>query len=628
MLKKVFLPLLLILLAYVLVNNPDFKQIAAGISVLLFGMIALENGFKAFAEGPLKNLLKRVTNKFYKSMGLGIAATAVLQSSSLISVITISFISAGLLDLTGGIGVIFGANIGTTATAWMVAVFGLKIQISEFAMPMLVIGIILVFQNKQSYKGLGNILAGLGFFFLGIHFMKEGFDAFEGSIALDQYALSGFVGLVVYVFLGLVATVILQSSSASMAIILTALAASHITYFNALALAIGANVGTTITAIIGAAASNTAGRRVAGAHLVFNVVTGFLALVFLVPLSWLVDIVSSTVNIASNDYTLKLAAFHTLFNTLGVLVMYPFVSPLERMLVKRIKDKVDKDIAKPKFISDAALMYPQAAIGALIKETQHLFDNTFELISHSLSLHRSDIQSDKKLEEVLKGPGYKGKINIDEVYFQKVKTIYSAIIEFATLAQQVPLSANEVRLIYHIKEANRHFVEVIKDLKDLQPNMQKYLESDNEAMRVEYDHFRKRISKIVREILRTQDFHSAMDLPKKEVKSAFQAHIQIHAEKFRKEKSKLKAHEKQFNQKLDELIRERKISNMMASSLMNDSATVASISKNLIKAGELLYIQTDILLFDSLQEIAVETESLDDSEVKISDRSHSKGDKN
>lgn len=161
----------------------------------------------------------------YKSITAGAFVTALIQSSSLVSVITISFISAGLINLTGGLGIIFGANIGTTATAWLVAGFGLKIKISALAMPMLVFGLIFSFQKKVSYNGFGNVLAGLGFFFLGIHYMKEGFDVFKEYIDLTQYAVSGFLGVLIYTGLGIIITTIRQSSSATLVLILTALAA-------------------------------------------------------------------------------------------------------------------------------------------------------------------------------------------------------------------------------------------------------------------------------------------------------------------------------------------------------------------------------------------------------------------
>ncbi len=159
MLKKFVFILLLITLAALLFLYPNFKTIATGIAILLFGMVLLEEGFKAFTKGPLQNILKKATNKLYKSITAGAFVTAIIQSSSLVSVIAISFISAGLISLSGGIGLIFGANIGTTATAWLVAGFGLKIKISALAMPMLVFGIIFSFQKKQALKGLGNVLA-------------------------------------------------------------------------------------------------------------------------------------------------------------------------------------------------------------------------------------------------------------------------------------------------------------------------------------------------------------------------------------------------------------------------------------------------------------------------------------
>ena len=139
----------LIVLGVLLYLNPNFKTISAGIAILLFGMIMLEEGFKVFTKGPLQNILKKATNKLYKSITTGAFVTALIQSSSLVSVITISFISAELITLAGGIGLIFGSNIGTTATAWLVAGFGLKVKVSALAMPMLVFGIIFSFQKKQ-----------------------------------------------------------------------------------------------------------------------------------------------------------------------------------------------------------------------------------------------------------------------------------------------------------------------------------------------------------------------------------------------------------------------------------------------------------------------------------------------
>lgn len=194
-LKKLFLPSILVVLAYGFWISPDFKEIAAGVAIFLFGMISLEEGFKAFSGGTLENILKKSTDKLYKSVGFGVLATTIMQSSSLVSVLTISFLGAGLIGLAEGIGIVFGANIGTTTGAWLVAGFGLKVKISAYAMPMLVFGVILIFQKAKSLKGIGYILVGLGFLFLGIHYMKDGFEAFKSAIDLSSYAIGGLKGL-------------------------------------------------------------------------------------------------------------------------------------------------------------------------------------------------------------------------------------------------------------------------------------------------------------------------------------------------------------------------------------------------------------------------------------------------
>jgi phosphate:Na+ symporter len=224
-LKKLLLPVILIILAYGFWISPDFKEISAGVAVFLFGMLSLEQGFKAFTGGILEKILKKSTNRTWKSLLFGITSTTIMQSSSLVSVITISFLGAGLIGLVEGLGIIFGANIGTTTGAWLVAGFGLKVKISAYAMPMLVFGIILVFQKHVHWKGLGYILAGLGFLFLGIHYMKEGFEAFKDSIDLKAYAMTGFAGLAIFTGIGVFATVVMQSSHATLVLIITALAA-------------------------------------------------------------------------------------------------------------------------------------------------------------------------------------------------------------------------------------------------------------------------------------------------------------------------------------------------------------------------------------------------------------------
>ena len=220
-------------------------------------------------------MLAKGTNKLWKSIFLGITTTAMMQSSALVSVILVSFVSAGIISLAAAIGVIFGANIGTTAGAWLIASFGLKVKISAYAMPMLVIGLVFTFQKSKNLRAFGFIIAGLGFLFLGIHFMREGFDAFKDQIDLTQYTLVGLKGLLIYALIGAIMTIVMQSSNATMVLIITALSLQHLSYENAIALAIGANIGTTLTAIISSLNSNHRGRQLATAHFLFNAITGF-----------------------------------------------------------------------------------------------------------------------------------------------------------------------------------------------------------------------------------------------------------------------------------------------------------------------------------------------------------------
>ncbi|MGB5461765.1 MAG: Na/Pi symporter [Aureibaculum sp.] len=582
MIRRLLFLVFLLVLAVILFINPNFKTIMAGVAILLFGMIMLEEGFRVFTKGPLQKILKRATNKLYKSITVGAVVTAFIQSSSLVSVITISFISAGLISLSGGLGLIFGANIGTTATAWLVAGFGLKINISVLAMPMLVFGVIFSFQKNLSLKGLGNVLAGLGFFFLGIHYMKDGFDVFKEQIDLTEYAVPGYLGVIIYTGIGIVITTILQSSSATLALILTALAAGQIEYENALALAIGSNVGTTITAILGALSSNVSGKRLAGAHLIFNVVTGIVAIIFIFPLARGVNFLSDLFGIHATDYTLKLAMFHTIFNILGVLLMIPLIGKLEKLLVKVFKEKVDKDIDEPKYLNESVLEFPASTISALLMESKYLYKNAiFEIVAHGLNIHRDDIKSDQKIKNIIKKSTEDMQIDVENLYYQKVKSIYGEILKYASTAQKsMKLSEGQNNKITDIKIANRKMVEIIKDVRELNKNITLAFNIDNKYLLKEYNGFRKKVVKVLRVIY---IFRKAENAKK-------------YADQLSKLKNEARENINKSNKAIDKLIREDLITVEMASSLFNDYANVNDMIKKLIEVAELLYGEKDSLL--------------------------------
>lgn len=608
MLKKTLIPSIFLILAYGFWISPNFKEIAAGVAIFLFGMLFLESGFKAFTGGVLEKLLQRTTSGLSKSIGFGVLTTTVMQSSSLVSVITISFLSAGLIDLAAGIGIIFGANIGTTTGAWLVAGLGLKVKISAYAMPMLVFGVILVLQSSKNLKGIGYILAGLGFLFLGIHFMKEGFEAFRDTVDLTAFAMGGFLGLLVYTGIGLTATVIMQSSHATLVLIITALASQQITYENGLALAIGANIGTTITAIIGSLSSNYQGKRLAGAHLIFNMTTGLIAIVFINQLVQAVDGVAGVVGIRDDDYTLKLAVFHTIFNVIGVAVMTPFTKRLVTFLEGAIPEP-RATVVEPRYLNDAVVDFPETLLEAVRNESIHLYDNALEIIAHGLSLHRSDINSNMDLKHLVNSSRRVMDFDLDALYMSKVKVLFSAIIDFISRMQNQlpPEYAND---IYDLRRACGNIVQSVKDVKHLRKNMSTYIPSENEDIRREYNRIRRNIGELLRLLneIRTED-------PE-------------HADLFDLDEFKLRMEQNNSaaNGKLDKLIRKERISAIMGTSLMNDIDYARSVVWSLTEVGSVLFGARDMDEHAAEMLIALDQDDIeqlsskeDDEDLKVNE---------
>jgi len=593
MLKKILLPSILLVLAYGFWVSPDFKEIAAGVAIFLFGMLFLEEGFKAFTGGLLERLLQKTTDKTWKSLSFGIVSTTIMQSSSLVSVITISFISAGLVTLVGGIGIIFGANIGTTTGAWLVAAFGLKVKISAYAMPMLVFGIVLSFQKSKYLKGAGSVLAGLGFLFLGIHYMKEGFEAFKDSFDLASLAVEGYLGLFLFAGIGAAATVVMQSSHATLVLILTALAAGQITYENALALAIGANVGTTITAIIGSLSANVQGKRLAGAHLIFNVVTGVIAIAFISQFVWAVDIVSNKVGIASDNYTMKLAVFHTLFNTTGVLVMVPLIQILADKLVNFFPEKVPESV-EPLYLNDAAIEFPETVLHAVKKEVWHLFDSAFELMAHGMNLHRTQILEAPDLEAVIDADREIIEFDIDDLYESKVKVLHAAIIDFISRAQSnIPSVFSEE--LYRLRNASSEIVECVKHIKHLRKNTTTYMVSDNEYIREQYNILRLKIANILKDIYRhREEFENPICLLELDEHKA----------------EEINAHHL-LNKTITELLNESRITPLMATSLLNDFNYSDETARHLIDIGQALFSSHADLIAEAAQEIVLDEDEIE-----------------
>ncbi len=592
MLRKLFLPTIFVLLAYGFWVSPDFNEVAAGVAIFLVGMLALEEGFKAFTGGVLEKLLRRTTDKLWKSLCFGVVSTSVMQSSSLVSVITISFLSAGLVSLTAGVGIIFGANLGTTTGAWLVAGLGLKIKISAYAMPMLVFGVMLIFQQSRTTKGWGYILAGLGALFLGIHHMKEGFEAFKGTFDLTDFAVGGYPGVLLFALIGVLATVIMQSSHATLVLIITGLSAGQITYENALALAIGANIGTTITAIVGSLSANVDGRRLAGAHLIFNAVTAAVAMGFIYQLTGLVDWIAGGLGIAPDNYTLKLAVFHTIFNGLGILLVLPFINRMVDLLNRVIKPRV-RTSSEARYLNSSNAGLPDTAIEAVRLETLRLYDHAAEIIAEVLGLNLEDILNGKPIGSTVAQTRRPPTFDIDDRYERSVKALYAQIVEFIGAAQSF-MSPHQSHELFALRAAGRDIVEAIKDTKHLQKNLARYVASENEHIRHEYDDIRANLARALRRLdrVRRQGEDSGAVLSLDAIKV------------------EMKRRDQELEGKINRLIGEQLISAPMSISLMNDSGYAYHVIKNLVKMGEVLFSTSESALREAERSV-----SLDEAEL-------------
>lgn len=591
--RRFLLPVAILVLIFGFWLSPDVQQIAAGVAIFLFGMLMLEDGFKMFSGGSLERMLEHATRSTSRALTFGILSTTLMQSSSLVSVITISFLSAGLVTLVGAIGIIFGANIGTTTGAWLVAGLGLKVNIAAYAMPMLAISIVLVLQSSRYARGIGYALAGLGFLFLGIHYIKIGFDSFSEQIDLTRFALTGFVGLAVYTLIGAVATVIMQSSHATLLLILAGLAAGQISYDNALALAIGANIGTTITAILGSLTSNFQGKRLALAHLVFNTATAAVALVFIVPLRISVDWVSASVGIADTDYALKLAVFHTIFNLLGVALMLPLMARLISFLHRSIPEPV-LDRSQPKYLSQAVDEFPPTIEAALRKEVKHLYDNAAELIAHGLNLSRNEVFASRDMEATVRLSRHRYDFDFDERYEQRVKTLHNAIIQFSTRIGPKNLPAPVTDRIYGLREAAGQIVRALKAVKHLRGNMIAHTARPNGAITNLYNGLRVDMGRILAEIHR-------LDLLEPEDRSSLWLDDEtVHVEDAARSTASL----------VDKMIRADELSASDATSFLNDSGYAYAAMRDLISAARALYIQQDEAVAEIEKLLALDDEDV------------------
>lgn len=309
-------------------------QTLGGIGLFLLGMIWLTEGLRSLSGKALRAALSRFTRTPYSGALTGAAATAILQSSSATTVTAVGFVGAGLLTFPQALGVIFGANIGTTATGWLVAILGFKLNLGAAVMPVVFAGALLRLFGGPRATAVGGALAGFSLLFIGIDAMQAGMSGLEGVLTPGRFPGDGLFGRLQLVLIGVLITLVTQSSSAGVATALAALGAGAISFPQAAAMVIGMDVGTTFTAVLATLGGATATRRTGLSHVVYNLLTGAMAFALLGPYaafaaSW----------VEAGESQIALVAFHTAFNIVGVILVLPFTGRFARLVMALVPER-------------------------------------------------------------------------------------------------------------------------------------------------------------------------------------------------------------------------------------------------------------------------------------------------
>ena len=479
-------------------GNIDLWKLMAGLGIFLFGMILLEESVKSLSGRAFRRMIRLYTETRLKAIGSGALVTAILQSSSAVSLMVLAFVGAGVMSMQNGIGVMMGSNIGTTFTAWIVAILGFKLKIESFALPLIGIGGIglIFFGSYPRLFHASRLLIGFGFLFLGLDYMKAGVETLSQGFHLDR--ISNY-GLWLYVLVGIIMTALMQSSSASIAIVLTALHGQIIDFNMGVAMVIGANVGTTVTILLGSIGGVQPKKRVSFSHLTFNVVTAVVAFLGLPVLVWCVKIF---IDIHTNS-VMGLALFHTLFNVLGVMIFLPFMGLLSRLLFRLYPDH---KAVLTVYIDKTPTEVPDAAAAAVRKEIIHLLE---ECQLYNLRLLRIDenlvFDHDLHFEKNLKK-----KPALDHLY-ENLKLLHAEIFSFYSRLQSQKLEETEAKELERIIYASRNIMNSLKNFKSIRHNMDEFDGSDNPYLNAQYKLFRKRLVELYHIMGRIQQMTTRED---------------------------------------------------------------------------------------------------------------------
>lgn len=441
-----------------------FKEFEAweflgGLGIFLFAMYSLEKAIRDLAGRSFKRFIRRQTSTKLRSITTGTAVTALLQSSSAVSLMVLAFVGAGIMAMENAIGVILGSNIGTTATSWIVATVGFKLDIESFALSFIGIGgLIIIFLGKSPrYSNISKLLVSFGFLFMGLSFMKDSVYYLTAEISIET--LPDY-GILFYLLIGASLTAAMQSSSATIAIILTGLNASLLSFEDASSMVIGANIGTTATVLLGGLRSSQIKKRVALSHLIFNISAAIIGLILLYPIVYLIELMIGS---ADSNAVIGIALFHTLFNIIGVIVFYPFIGSFTSWLERIVPDKKD---THTKYIQSLTPQVFDAAISGVKNEINHLFEEV--MLYNRMVLEES-------LSTTSSGTSLTNK-------YRRIKLLQAEIFKFASEMQSNELNEEEALELIKLMHAARLTINSAKTLKDIRHDLISFSNEDNKYL--------------------------------------------------------------------------------------------------------------------------------------------------
>ena len=459
----------------------DFLKLIGSLGVFLYGMKLMSEALQKVAGAKMRHILAAMTSNRVKGVITGLLITTIIQSSSATTVMVVSFVNAGLLSLIESIGVIMGANVGTTVTAWLISILGFKISMAEVSLPLIGLCLPLLFSNKRSRKSWGELIIGFALLFIGLEFLKDAMPNLDENpeilTFLKEYTDMGYISYILFMLIGTALTILIQSSSATMALTLVMCANGWISFEIAASMVLGENIGTTVTANLAAMVANTAAKRAALAHLVFNVFGVIWVLsIFPIFLGWIehLSVFLGIGNPVSNvgSIPMALSLFHTMFNITNVLILIWFVKLIANIVTKLIpiKEK-NEDAFTLKHIKIGLLSTPDASLFQAKQEISLYAKNTkdmFHKVTECLEIPTKDFP--KQFDNLVKMEDESDKVEIEIANYltkvsesklstensQRIRAMFKIVSEIESIADS---SLNVTKAIARRNDQNVVFSE-------------------------------------------------------------------------------------------------------------------------------------------------------------------------